>query len=280
MRNRLWSSRPSPPAPVETMLIKEQRAEGFRRCQKFLLPQHAAQIAVVANWRCRTLANHIILNNMASTCVAQAKASVVSALRTSGARPCARAAALAPVHTCSVAIFAPQRAMGVRGARKLSVTTQAAANGTGLNIDLRGEWCCVPGCPWTPMHGAEHRDAALQARRPSSPASLTTRCAAGAVPRQFAAWPRLALWVAFSVSWNPWIWAQPEHRPNLAATQLRCVALRCKTRLARPARPLAPTPPLPRPLLRAGLWLGHRQVPGRGGRRDQPGRVGARAQHL
>jgi hypothetical protein len=74
---------------------------------------------------------------MASQAVCKAQGVVVSALRTSVARPVPCKGTLAPMHSGKTQIFAPQRPMGVRSRKMTTVT--AAVNGTGLPIDLRGE---------------------------------------------------------------------------------------------------------------------------------------------
>lgn len=73
---------------------------------------------------------------MAST--VSAAQSVVGALRTGSS--VARACVVGPQASfrAGVAQLLPQRPMQARQARKLSVTTKAV-NGSGLNIDLRGE---------------------------------------------------------------------------------------------------------------------------------------------
>ena len=76
---------------------------------------------------------------MASQAVCKAQGVVVGALRNSVARPTPNAGVLAPMQGGKAQLFAPQRAMAARGARKLTTVTKAAANGTGLPIDLRGE---------------------------------------------------------------------------------------------------------------------------------------------
>ena len=77
---------------------------------------------------------------MATQAVCKAQAAVVGALaRTSAARPTAHSAVLAPMHVGKAQVFVPKRPMGVRSRAMTTVT--AAANGSGLPIDLRGEAC-------------------------------------------------------------------------------------------------------------------------------------------
>ena len=79
---------------------------------------------------------------MASQAVCKAQGVVGALARTSGqvARPAPSGAVLAPMHAGKAQVFAPQRPMVARSARRMATVTAAAG---GLPIDLTGECACL-----------------------------------------------------------------------------------------------------------------------------------------
>jgi hypothetical protein len=75
---------------------------------------------------------------MASLQAVCRQGAVVRAVTASVARPAPCRAPLAPGHAGAAWAFAPQRPQGLRS-RRMATAVQAASNGTGLPIDLRGE---------------------------------------------------------------------------------------------------------------------------------------------
>lgn len=81
---------------------------------------------------------------MATQAVCKAQGVVASAIRSSVTRPVASLSSAAPLQSRKANVFVPQRPMGLRS-RKLTTVTSAAANGTGLPIDLRGKKAFIAG---------------------------------------------------------------------------------------------------------------------------------------
>jgi hypothetical protein len=89
---------------------------------------------------------------MASPAIMSRAQGVMGALRTGQAVKATACQAAAPVaRQMKTTVFAPQRQVAVRSRRASTVTT-AAANGTGLPIDLRGERRCACGAALQGAH--------------------------------------------------------------------------------------------------------------------------------